>query len=126
MEGASATFGFVARANTMIKEDCPMISCIKGSGLIPFMKTSIPQAGFSFEAYSNIWGRCLNPWNEKKTPGGSSSGEAASVAARVSPLGFGNDMGGSLRIPAHCCGISGFMAGVNRFPRLNTMTYVQP
>ena len=122
MEGTVSSFGLIARSNIPIPDDSPMVVCLKHSGMIPFVKTTLPQYGFSFESLSKVWGRCLNPWNENKTPGGSSSGEAAAVAARVSPIGFGNDMAGSLRIPAHCCGVYGFMVGVNRFPKLNAFT----
>jgi fatty acid amide hydrolase len=52
-----------------------------------------------------LWGRALNPWDKKRTPGGSSGGEAALISARCSPIGIGSDIGGSLRIPAEFCGI---------------------
>jgi len=74
MEGTSSTVGMINRVNTILKEDSLYIKCIKNSGMIPFVKTNLPQLAFSFEAYNAMWGRCLNPWNVKKVPGGSSSG----------------------------------------------------
>ena len=56
-----------------------------------------------------IWGRSLNPWSADRTSGGSSGGEGALIAARCSPLGLGSDIGGSIRIPSHFCGVVGFM-----------------
>lgn len=60
------------------------------------------------ESANRIWGAARNPWDASRTPGGSSGGEAALVAARASPLGIGTDIGGSIRIPAHFCGVFGF------------------
>lgn len=82
--------------------------------MIPLIKTNLPQLAFNFDTNNFLWGRCLNPWNKKKSVGGSSGGQAASLAAGISPIGIGNDMGGSIRIPAQFCGVSGLMPSANR------------
>jgi fatty acid amide hydrolase len=66
------------------------------------------------DTVNNIYGRCLNPLNKQRSPGGSSGGEAALLAAKCSPLGFGGDIGGSIRTPSNFCGIYGFKQGSKR------------
>lgn len=89
---------------------------MKRTGLIPFMKTNLPQLAFNFDSYNFLWGRTLNPWNPKKSAGGSSGGEGAAIAARVSPIGVGNDMAGSIRIPAAFNGVFGLLCSADRLP----------
>ena len=69
---------------------------------------------FSFESSNSVHGRTLHPMNKDLTPGGSSSGEGALIASGGSLLGFGSDSGGSVRVPAHVCGIVGMMPTRNR------------
>ena len=90
--------------------------------MIPFVKTNIPQMTLNFDSFNFLWGRCLNPWNNDKSAGGSSGGEGAIVGAKISPLGFGNDMLGSVRIPAAFNGLVGFMASPGRLPMMDTLT----
>jgi fatty acid amide hydrolase len=68
--------------------------------MIPFVKSNVPQLAMIFESNNNLYGRAVNPWNPKRATGGSSGGEAGLLAAKCSPIGLGNDIGGSLRIPA--------------------------
>ena len=75
------------------------------AGAIPFVKTNVPQTLLSFECSNYLWGSTTNPANSTRSPGGSSGGEAALIACGGSVIGIGNDVGGSLRIPAHFCGI---------------------
>ena len=84
--------------------------------MIPFIKTNLPQLAFNFDCANYLWGRTLNPWNTKKSAGGSSGGEGAGIAARVTPIGIGNDMGGSIRIPSAFNGVYGLMCGGDRLP----------
>ena len=95
---------------------------MKNTGLIPFIKTNLPQLAFNFDSSNFLWGRTLNPWNIKKSAGGSSGGEGAAIASRISPIGIGNDMGGSIRIPAAFNGVVGFMVSANRLPSFGQMT----
>lgn len=116
MEGTVSSIGLSARANNVCKSDSPHIVCIKNSGMIPFIKTNLPQLAFAFDSNNFLWGRTLNPWNKNKSAGGSSGGEGAALAAGVSPIGLANDQGGSIRIPAQFCGVSGLMPSQGRLP----------
>ena len=80
---------------------------IQGGG-IPFVKSTVPQLLLINETNNFIWGRAKNPWDVKRTSGGSSGGESGLVAAGCSPLGLGSDGGGSVRLPANYCGLYGF------------------
>ena len=70
------------------------------------MRTNVPQLLMCDETTNPTWGRTINPRDASRTPGGSSGGEAALVAAGASPLGFGSDIGGSVRTPAAWCGVA--------------------
>lgn len=91
--------------------------------MIPYMKTNLPQIALNYDSSNFLWGRTLNPWNQNKSAGGSSGGEGASIAARVSPIGIGNDMLGSVRIPAAFNGVCGLMVSVGRLPAMNACRY---
>lgn len=122
MKSTSSTVGLSSRANIIQEEDSPHIVCIKNSGMIPFIKTNLPQLAFNFDSNNFLWGRTLNPWNHNKSAGGSSGGEAAALASGISPIGVGNDMGGSIRIPVHFCGVSGLMPTPRRLPQMGAFT----
>lgn len=89
----------MTRANKEFS-DSPLIRCLKNSGMIPFVRTNVPQIAFTYESNNFLWGRSVNPWNKERASGGSSGGEGALIAARGSPIGIGSDIGGSIRIPA--------------------------
>jgi len=74
MEGTSSTVGLTIRANKIDNEDCLLVKAIKRSGMIPFIKTNLPQLAMNFDSNNFLWGRSLNPWNKKKSVGGSSGG----------------------------------------------------
>ncbi len=74
MEGTASTVGLSARAFKIDKKDSSAIICMKNNGMIPFIKTNLPQLAFNFDSNNFLWGRCLNPWNKKKSVGGSSGG----------------------------------------------------
>ncbi|XP_013420226.1 fatty-acid amide hydrolase 1 isoform X2 [Lingula anatina] len=93
------------------------VKVLKYQGAIPFMKTNIPQTNLHFDCSNPIFGRTLNPWSKQRTPGGSSGGEAAAIAAGSSIVGMGSDIGGSIRIPAHFCGICGIKPTVGRISK---------
>ncbi len=90
------------------EEDGVMVQRLKDAGAVVLGKTNVPQLMLWHEAVNPVYGRTLNPWNLERTPGGSSGGEAAILAAGGSFLGLGNDLGGSLRVPAHFTGICSF------------------
>ena len=89
---------------------------MRGAGAIPFLRTNLPDLGLRVHTDSTLHGLTRNPWNQAVTAGGSSGGEASAIAAGMSPLGLGNDIGGSLRNPAHCCGITSIKPTVGVVP----------
>jgi len=89
---------------------------LKNEGAVLLGTTNEPELALSFETFNNQYGPTLNPHDPKRTAGGSSGGEASIVASKGSPLGFGTDIGGSLRIPSHFCGVSTFKPGKGKVP----------
>ena len=106
MQGTPSTFGFESRANHRAGADEPHLARMRTAGAICLGKTNVAQALFYYESDNPVYGRTSNPWNADRTPGGSSGGEAALIAAHSSPLGLGTDIGGSVRVPAAFCGIA--------------------
>lgn len=88
-------------------EDAAVVSRLRREGAIVLGKTNTPEFLMSYETDNFITGRSNNPWDVERTPGGSSGGEAAAIASFCSPGGVGSDGGGSIRVPAHFCGIAG-------------------
>ena len=107
-KGADTTCGFAVRCFQPSEEDGLIVSLLREAGAIPFVRTNVPQGLMVPESMNVIWGAAANPWDLDRTPGGSSGGEAALLAARGSVLGLGSDIGGSLRIPAHMTGVYAF------------------
>jgi len=116
--GQVATSGMQVRASKPVLKDSAIVKTLRAAGAIPFVKGNIPQGLMIPESDNAVFGRALNPFNQDRTPGGSSGGDAALVAARCAPLSIGSDIGGSIRIPAHFCGIYGFKATAARVSRL--------
>ncbi|KDQ10331.1 hypothetical protein BOTBODRAFT_36235 [Botryobasidium botryosum FD-172 SS1] len=114
IKGFDSTIGFTSFANKSADDDAYVVKLIRQSGGIIFAKTNLPQAVFSMECANPLWGRTLNPWSAAHTSGGSSGGEAALLASDASAMGWGNDIGGSLRIPAHFSGTYTLKPGTYR------------
>lgn len=95
-------------------EDAAIFTLLRAAGAVPFARTSVPPLLNSTETNNPITGRCLNPHCHALTPGGSSGGEACLVASGASPFGVGTDFGGSVRVPAHFCGVSAIMVDTER------------
>ena len=120
--GSATTHGLVALAESRPTRDAPVVAHLKNAGAIPIGRTNLPDFGLRWHTDNDLRGATINPWDPSRTPGGSSGGEAAAIATGMSPLGIGNDMGGSLRYPAQCCGIAALKPGLGRVSR--TMTHL--
>jgi amidase len=103
--GLPTTWGFPEFKGFVPKEDAVVITRAKNAGAILLGKTNVPLGLGDFQSYNDIYGTTNNPWNVSRSPGGSSGGSAAAVAAGFGPVSFGSDIGGSLRVPAHFCGV---------------------
>ena len=102
--------GFIA------KQDAPLVARLRAAGAIVLGVTNTPELLMAWETNNLIYGRTNNPWDLSRTPGGSSGGEAAAIAAGMSAGGIGSDGGGSIRVPAHFSGICGLKPTPGRIP----------
>jgi amidase len=114
--GWPTTQGVPALADAVPPIDAPMVERMRAAGAIPFARTNLPDFGLRVHTDSSRRGLTRNPWNPDVTAGGSSGGEASALASGMTPLGLGNDLGGSLRNPAHCCGIAAIKPSVGVVP----------
>jgi fatty acid amide hydrolase len=106
--GLATTAGVTAYRDRIAARDSPLVERLRKAGGVVLGKTNLAQLLWFLESDNPLYGRCNNPWDQERTPGGSSGGEAAVIAAGGSALGIGSDIGGSIRAPAHFCGIHGF------------------
>ncbi len=116
LSGAPLTMGSRYFDDYVPEDDHELFRRMKASGLNIFAKTSAPEFGLLPYTEPRLFGPCRNPWDTSRTPGGSSGGSAAVVAAGVVPMAHANDMGGSIRIPASCCGLFGMKPTRGRAP----------
>ncbi|KAI9596277.1 amidase signature domain-containing protein [Syncephalis fuscata] len=121
MKGHEACMGHSSLIGVKHPRDSVLIKCIRRAGAIPYVKTNVPQTLLTFECYNPVFGRTLNPHNKHVAPGGSSGGEGALLASKASVLGIGSDIGGSVRIPAHCSGIYALKPTSFRVPLAETL-----
>ena len=119
--GTPTTQGVPALAEAIASADAPTTARMRAAGAIPFARTNLPDFGLRVHTDSELHGLTLNPWNPNVTAGGSSGGEASAIASGMSPIGLGNDIGGSLRNPAHCCGIASLKPTVGVIPMATTV-----
>jgi amidase len=105
--GMRTVSGFPPFANRIPASDAPPVARLRQAGAIILGKTNLPTLASGIQTNNPVFGRTNNPWDLSRTPGGSSGGAAAAISARLSCLELGSDIGGSIRIPAHFCGIYG-------------------
>jgi amidase len=116
MKGLASTWGIPAQEHTIVNQDAPLVENAKRAGAIPIARTNCPDLGMRVHTDSSLYGLTRNPWDFERTTAGSSGGEASALASGMSPLGFGNDIGGSLRNPANACGIASIRPSAGRVP----------
>jgi amidase len=103
--GLPTTWGIPAARDFVPQEDALAVARLKSAGAVILGKTNVPLVLGDWQSYNDIYGATNNPWDKSRTPGGSSGGSSAALAAGFGPLSLGSDIGGSLRVPAHFCGI---------------------
>src|SRR5262249_11538218 len=106
LTGTPSTYGLTARANTLAERANFYVARMRVARAIVLGKTNVSQLLLYTEADNPVYGRTNNPWNQARSSGGSSGGQAAILSAGGSPLGIGTDIGGSVRLPASFCGVA--------------------
>lgn len=114
--GLRTTSGSKIRADYVPTVDAPSVARLKAAGAIILGKTNAAEMAMDYNADNPVFGRSNHPQNPKLTPGGSSGGEAVAIATGMSAGGLGSDLAGSVRIPAHFCGIAGLKPTTGRVP----------
>jgi amidase len=117
--GCPTDNGIVALRDLVATEDSPPVAALCQAGAIVVGRSNVPAFSLRWVSDNDLHGRTLNPWNPAVTPGGSSGGAAVAVAAGMGPIGHGNDLGGSIRYPAYCCGIVGLRPTSGRVAAFN-------
>lgn len=105
--GVRTTAGFPPLAEHVPDRDAEAVRRLRQAGVVPFGKTNVPVLAGDWQSYNPIFGATNNPWDTTRSPGGSSGGAAAAVAAGLSPMELGSDIGGSIRVPSHWTGVVG-------------------
>jgi amidase len=105
--GHPCTWGIPALKNTKAPENSEVVDRLLGAGAVLVGATNVPLNLNDWQSYNEIYGTTNNPWDTKRTPGGSSGGSVAALAAGLGYLSVGSDIGGSIRVPAHFCGVYG-------------------
>lgn len=119
VEGGPTTAGVAAFRDNVAPADAVVVARMRSAGAIPVARTNLPDFALRFHTDNALHGATVNPWSPTLTPGGSSGGEAVALATGMSPLGLGNDLAGSLRMPAQCTGICALKPSRGRVPWWN-------
>ena len=117
--GCPTDNGVVTFKDLVAEHDSPTVANLKKAGAIVIGRTNTPAFSMRWHTDNALHGATRNPWNAQHTAGGSSGGAAAAVAAGITPIGQGNDIAGSVRYPAYCCGLVGLRPSYGRVPAFN-------
>ena len=123
--GTPTTQGLPVFANLIAPTDAPLVERLRKAGAIPIGRTNLPELGLRVSTDNPLHGLTRNPWHPDRTAGGSSGGEGSAIASGMSPLGLGNDIGGSVRNPAFCCGITALKPTHGRLPAFSVFEHDQ-
>jgi len=125
--GCPTDNGVVAFKDLVATRDNPVVANLRRAGAIVIGRTNAPAFSMRWFTDNALHGATLNPWDPARTPGGSSGGAAAATATGIGAIGHGNDIAGSVRYPAYCCGLVGLRVSYGRIPSHNfTSTVVRP
>ncbi|KAL4260766.1 amidase family protein [Pleurotus pulmonarius] len=122
VEGYDSCIGYSAWVGKPFPRHSALVRLLLDAGAVPFVKTTIPITLLSFESTSDVFGVTTNPYNKGYSPGGSSGGEAALLAYGGSRIGVGTDVAGSVRVPAHYCGVYSIRSSAQRFLKAGNAT----
>jgi amidase len=117
VRGLHTTVGMPFWKDFRSEHDAPVTMRVKGAGAAVMAKTNVPQMLADWQSNNPVYGRTNNPWDLARTPGGSTGGGSAALAAGLTPLEFGSDIGGSIRVPAAFCGVYGHRPSETAMPR---------
>ena len=123
--GTPTTQGLPVFADLVSPTDAPLVERLRSAGAIPIGRTNLPELGLRISTDNPLHGLTRNPWHPERTAGGSSGGEGSAIASGMSPLGLGNDIGGSVRNPAFCCGITAIKPTHGRLPAFSVFEHDQ-
>lgn len=119
---SATTCGWSALADAVPATNATIVQRMLDAGAIPIGRGNMPDLGIRWDTDNDLFGRTLNPWDASRTPGGSSGGGAVAVATGMTPIGLGNDAGGSLRLPAYAAGVCALRPTHGRVPPASTST----
>ncbi len=122
--GIRSTGGAVELRDHVPQSDAPAVARLRDAGAIVFGKTNVPRWSGELQTFNEIFGTTNNPWNLDHIPGGSSGGAAAAVACGFTSFEMGTDIGGSVRIPSHCCGTFGLKPSFGVVPQRGYLDHV--
>src|SRR3989442_5825316 len=124
VEGVRSTGGAVELTDHVPAQDAVAVGRLKAAGAIVFGKTNVPRWSGDLQTYNEIFGTTNNPWDTSRVPGGSSGGPATAVASGLTSFELGTDIGGSIRIPSHCCGVFGLQPSFGVVPQPGYLDHV--
>ena len=122
--GIRSTGGAIELAEHIPTADAPAVARLRGAGAVVFGKTNLPRWSLDVQSFNELFGTTRNPWDLSRSPGGSSGGAAAAVAAGFTAFELGTDIGGSIRYPSHCCGVFGLKPSYGVVPQRGYLDHV--